>query len=221
MKYDCELIQDIAPLYQDGVLREKSTEIVKEHLSACAECEKYYHDLSAEADVPIAPASPTEDCSTQTAVAFSKKISTYRYWQVGLFLATLAFLFTMTFTWFGRPGLTAVSGMTVFSSNSLALIGVGLFLFAIWYHFRKKRNRLLCGYIGWGLIFFSVILAFLAVPFGYTTGIQIGFLHLAIPSFHNFELAECFAYAQPGFYIGVVVLLALGAVFGWFLKKTD
>lgn len=42
MKYDCELIQDIFPLYKDNVLSDKSKEIIKEHLAECEICGRIY-----------------------------------------------------------------------------------------------------------------------------------------------------------------------------------
>ena len=38
MKYDCEVIRDLLPLYQDGVCSENSRLAVEEHLSECPAC---------------------------------------------------------------------------------------------------------------------------------------------------------------------------------------
>lgn len=40
MKYDCEVIQDLLPLYQDKICSGKSKVIVEEHISECAVCRK-------------------------------------------------------------------------------------------------------------------------------------------------------------------------------------
>lgn len=40
MKYECDVIQDLLPLYQDKICSEKSREIVEEHISECAVCQK-------------------------------------------------------------------------------------------------------------------------------------------------------------------------------------
>lgn len=40
MKYDCDVIQDLLPLYQDQVCSGKSRAIVEEHISECAVCRK-------------------------------------------------------------------------------------------------------------------------------------------------------------------------------------
>ena len=39
MKTDCEIIQDLLPLYVDDICSEKSRELVDEHLRECAECD--------------------------------------------------------------------------------------------------------------------------------------------------------------------------------------
>ncbi len=40
MKYDCDVIQDLLPLYQDKICSGKSREIVEEHISECSVCRK-------------------------------------------------------------------------------------------------------------------------------------------------------------------------------------
>lgn len=48
MKYDCEVIQDLLPLYEDEVLSEKSIKIINEHLLECTSCRKIYHDIKKD-----------------------------------------------------------------------------------------------------------------------------------------------------------------------------
>ena len=38
MKYDCEVVQDLLPLYQDGICSDTSRKIVDEHLKDCEKC---------------------------------------------------------------------------------------------------------------------------------------------------------------------------------------
>ncbi|MDR2156298.1 MAG: zf-HC2 domain-containing protein [Clostridiales Family XIII bacterium] len=40
MKYACELVRDLLPLYHDGVCSGESKRLVEEHLSECAECKR-------------------------------------------------------------------------------------------------------------------------------------------------------------------------------------
>lgn len=49
MKYPCNLVQDLLPLYHDGVCSEESRSIIENHLSECMAC-KEYHTSLCEAD---------------------------------------------------------------------------------------------------------------------------------------------------------------------------
>ncbi|MGN0448325.1 MAG: zf-HC2 domain-containing protein [Acutalibacteraceae bacterium] len=42
MKYPCEMIQDLLPLYLDGVCSEESKKAVSQHLKECTGCNKLY-----------------------------------------------------------------------------------------------------------------------------------------------------------------------------------
>ncbi len=48
MKMECEVIQDLLPLYHDQVCSEKSAELVREHLSQCEGCRDYLENLDRE-----------------------------------------------------------------------------------------------------------------------------------------------------------------------------
>lgn len=41
MKYDCEMIRDLLPLYQDGICSESSRQAVEAHLNECPACSSY------------------------------------------------------------------------------------------------------------------------------------------------------------------------------------
>lgn len=45
MKYPCNLIRDILPLYHDGVASEESISVVREHLRECGICKEYYNQM--------------------------------------------------------------------------------------------------------------------------------------------------------------------------------
>ncbi|MBQ3512831.1 MAG: zf-HC2 domain-containing protein [Lachnospiraceae bacterium] len=50
MKYPCNLIRDILPIYHDEVCSEESKTAVKEHLETCEDCKKYYENM-CESDI--------------------------------------------------------------------------------------------------------------------------------------------------------------------------
>ncbi len=45
MKYSCELIRDLLPLYCDRVCSKDSAEAVQEHISTCGECKNIYKEM--------------------------------------------------------------------------------------------------------------------------------------------------------------------------------
>jgi len=56
MKYDCEVIKDLLPIYKDGVSDEKSNEVIEEHLKECEACKKYWDAINkSEITLPEAP----------------------------------------------------------------------------------------------------------------------------------------------------------------------
>ncbi len=46
MKYNCDLISDLLPLYKDDICSDESKRIVEEHLAECASCKKLFADMS-------------------------------------------------------------------------------------------------------------------------------------------------------------------------------
>ncbi|MBR5943807.1 MAG: zf-HC2 domain-containing protein, partial [Lachnospiraceae bacterium] len=46
MKYECKVIEDLLPLYKDGICSEESKKAVEEHLNECPECRKMLDELN-------------------------------------------------------------------------------------------------------------------------------------------------------------------------------
>lgn len=49
MKYSCNLIRDLIPLYCDEICSEDSKEAVETHMEECEDCQKYYHEMKQPA----------------------------------------------------------------------------------------------------------------------------------------------------------------------------
>ena len=47
MKYPCEIIRDLLPLYIDDVCSEESRRAIENHLAECEECMKYYQSMKS------------------------------------------------------------------------------------------------------------------------------------------------------------------------------
>lgn len=55
MKYSCSLIQDLLPLYHDGICSEESNKIIENHLLECSSCKDYYTSLCEADDIITTP----------------------------------------------------------------------------------------------------------------------------------------------------------------------
>ena len=90
MKYLCNLIQDLLPLYHDGVCSKESIAIIEKHLSECDICKEIYSSL-CETDEIIIP-SPNADWELKKAASFrivKKKLSRRQLFVVIIVLALL------------------------------------------------------------------------------------------------------------------------------------
>ena len=41
----CDMVQDLLPLYQDGLLRDTTKDVVRQHLEQCSTCRCIYEQL--------------------------------------------------------------------------------------------------------------------------------------------------------------------------------
>lgn len=90
MKYDCDLIQDIKPLYMDDVLSKRSREIVDEHLSECTQCQKIYTRRVNEKQPSPAKTASNENTHIKS---YSKRI---RNWRIAIVSVVLAVFLMLT-----------------------------------------------------------------------------------------------------------------------------
>lgn len=61
MKYDCDVVKDLMPLYVDDVLSENSKTFVENHVDSCESCKKYYEKLSNELKIPVSKEARKDD----------------------------------------------------------------------------------------------------------------------------------------------------------------
>lgn len=84
MKISCNVIQDLLPLYHDGVCSEESKELVRQHIATCAQCKDFLHSLKEEA----AP-DKVEAAGVLSAIGNAWKKSTKTALVKGLLIAFL------------------------------------------------------------------------------------------------------------------------------------
>lgn len=61
MKYECDVVKDLMPLYIDDVLSDNSKFFVKDHIDSCEACRNYYEKLSSEVKIPVSKEYRTKD----------------------------------------------------------------------------------------------------------------------------------------------------------------
>ena len=91
MKYPCSLIQDLLPLYHDGVCSEESNKIIEAHLSECSSCKDYYNSLCEADEIFAAPQNA--ELEMKKAASFrsiQRKIRTKQIFVVVLAVAIFA-----------------------------------------------------------------------------------------------------------------------------------
>ena len=62
----CNLVQDLMPLYVDGVVSPETNSAVKTHLQTCPACRKEYERLSGTLVIPVSPSMTKENARNLT-----------------------------------------------------------------------------------------------------------------------------------------------------------
>ena len=81
-KITCNVIEDMLPLYKEGLLSEDSKAIVEEHLKECPRCENYLKELSAPLDsIADSPENTSNNLALDKAplLAIRKKLLYKKY----------------------------------------------------------------------------------------------------------------------------------------------
>ena len=73
MKYPCAMIQDLLPLYLDGVCSEESKKAVEQHLSECPDCKAFYTAMCEEDQVHMDTHDANRECQKAASFQAVKK----------------------------------------------------------------------------------------------------------------------------------------------------
>lgn len=86
MKYNCELIKDLLPLYQDGVCSESSRRTVEEHLEQCKECSDYLEALRSSGEIETTIDLEREEALSSQAKFFRRRSAVVGTVFAGIFM---------------------------------------------------------------------------------------------------------------------------------------
>ena len=64
-KINCNVIQDILPLYIDDVVSDDTKELVEEHLQNCEICQRVYHEIKTDLENDMKISAQTKESSNE------------------------------------------------------------------------------------------------------------------------------------------------------------
>jgi len=110
MSKQCKIIEDLLPLYHDGVCSEESRQMVEEHLSQCEACRSLLNQMDGEI------VSPTTDADIELLKGISKEVRRGRKKAlmagISLTLAAVFLLFAGVSAWWYCRAYTYYSAFT-------------------------------------------------------------------------------------------------------------
>lgn len=128
-KNTCEIVQDLLPLYVDGICSEASKELVKRHLAECSRCKDEVKRLKdMEIEVVI-------DNERNKVLQHHAKKEQSAAWRAGAIIAVILFIPVMIATIFAAAGDTDIGTVLVLTASMIlaaALIVIPLM---------TKKNR--------------------------------------------------------------------------------
>lgn len=96
MNYPCEIIQDLLPLYADGICSEESKAAVEQHLSECSDCKEYYLSIQDKNNIDLTPADTKNEY--KKAASFKAVRKKLRCKQILITAGCIVFIAAVIFT---------------------------------------------------------------------------------------------------------------------------
>lgn len=86
---NCDIVEDLLPLYADGGCSEKTAKLIRKHLDVCPECRKYLKAVKRTGKKTVSDEIPD---STPDYKALSKKIKQRRFIRTSVIASTILLL---------------------------------------------------------------------------------------------------------------------------------
>jgi len=102
MKLACKVIEDMLPMYYDGVCSDESATLIEEHLKDCPQCSRVLADLHSGIDIPE---KPVDDMKPLKGIQKKWKKSKHTYIRRGICITLAALLLiaaVLTGIWYFR-----------------------------------------------------------------------------------------------------------------------
>ncbi len=94
MKYNCEIVQDLLPLYQDGVASDASVKMVEEHLKECSTCPTFLQGIQKKLPVRAGEPEPIQNSSREYLTLAKRIRKTKWYWRFAAAVFISALIWT-------------------------------------------------------------------------------------------------------------------------------
>lgn len=99
MKYDCDVIRDLIPMYRDKVVSKTTSTIIDEHLSICEDCRRFYQDTDKE----LMLTNEAEPKSINSYAPIAKRIrKSKRNKTITVSVTIFMLIFINLFTWYAQ-----------------------------------------------------------------------------------------------------------------------
>ena len=121
-KINCNVIQDILPLYIEDVVSDDTKELVEEHLQNCEICQRVYHETRADLENDVKISTQTKESRNETSDLKSfKKFFKRRKIKTILFSIAATIIFFAAVITFMNKRVTYISykdaGITIVDDN--------------------------------------------------------------------------------------------------------
>ena len=121
-KINCNVIQDILPLYIDDVVSDDTKELVEEHLQNCEICQRVYHETKTDLENDMKISAQTKESSNEAndLKSFRKFLKKRKIKTILLSIAATVICFVAVFTFMNKH-VTYISykdaGITIVEDN--------------------------------------------------------------------------------------------------------
>lgn len=102
MKVTCKVIQDLLPLYHDGVASPDTAALVEEHLKDCEACQEVFHKLQEAVDLAL-PSPEREEQKTESLKKVKRSLRYKRLAVIAITLAVMIAIFIPVGMWMSIP----------------------------------------------------------------------------------------------------------------------
>lgn len=155
MSKQCEIVQDLLPLYVDSVCSEASAELVKEHVASCDGCREAYRKMAENTNEDV-----LQEEKKTVMVWYKRRVCEVIAWICGGAAALFCFLFSFPILLF-----------TLYPYSPIGILGyiisvVGVGIMTVW-----KKNRIL------KLVFGILLMLPIVTLVGILIAMGMGWLH--------------------------------------------